>query len=70
MELLTAETMNFLGSTKNKISKYENAENVLHIEFITEVVLIECNIVYNDYHEDWRALYTFVPDKCFGKLFR
>ena len=70
MELLTAETMNFLGSTKNKISKYENAENVLHIEFITEVVLIECNIVNNDYHEDWRVLYTFVPDKCFGKLFR
>ena len=52
MELLTAETMNFLGGTKNKISKYENAENVLHIEFITEVVLIECNIVNNDYHED------------------
>ena len=62
--------MNFLWSAKNKISKYENAENVLHIEFINEVVLIQCNIVNNDYHEDWRVLYTFVPGKSFGKLFR
>ena len=38
-----------------------------HLE-ITEVVLIHCNIVNNDYQQDSRALYTFVPNKTFGQL--
>ena len=38
-----------------------------HIE-ITEVVLIHCNIVNNDYQQDSRVLYTFVPNKPFGSL--
>ena len=38
-----------------------------HLEF-TEVVLIHCNIVNNDYQQDPRVLYTFVPNKSFGKL--
>ena len=42
------ETMKFLGSTKNKISKDENGENILHFE-IAEVVLVHCNISNNDY---------------------
>ena len=42
------ETMKFLGSTKNKITKDENGENILHFE-ITEVVLVHCNISNNDY---------------------
>ena len=51
LELLTPETMKLLGSTKNKLTKDENGENVPHIE-ITEVVLVHCNIVNNDYQED------------------
>ena len=39
--------MKLLESTKNKISKDKNGENVFHLE-ITEVVLIHCNIVNND----------------------
>ena len=35
---------------------------------ITEVVLIHCNIVNNDYQQDSRVLYTFVPNKSFGQL--
>ena len=35
---------------------------------ITEVVLIHCNIVINDYHQNSRVLYTFVPNKLFGQL--
>ena len=35
---------------------------------ITEVVLVHCNIVNNDYQQDSRALYTFVPNKPFGSL--
>ena len=56
-----------LGSTKNKITKDKNGENVPHLE-ITEVVLVHCNIVNNDYQQDSRVLYTFVPNKCFGSL--
>ena len=60
LELLTPETMKLLGSTKNKITKDKNGENVPHLE-ITEVVLVHCNIVNNDYQQDSRVLYTFVP---------
>ena len=57
--------MKLLGSTKNKITKDKNGENVLPLE-ITEVV--HCNIVNNDYQQDSRVLYTFVPNKPFGSL--
>ena len=67
LEFLTPETMKLLGSTKNKIIKDENGENVPHLE-ITEVVLVHCNIVNNDYQQDLRLLYTFVPNKSFGSL--
>ena len=46
LELLTPETMELLGSTKSKIKKDKNDENMRHLE-ITEVVLIHCNIVNN-----------------------
>ena len=67
LELLTPETMKLLGSTKNKITKDKNGENVPNLE-ITEVVLVHCNIVNNDYQRDSRVLYTFVPSKPFGSL--
>ena len=67
LELLTPETMKLLGSTKNKITKDKNGENVPHLE-ITEVVLVHCNIVNNDYQQDSRALYKFAPNKPFGSL--
>ena len=34
----------------------------------SEVVLVHCNIVNNDYQQDTRVLYTFVPNKLFGSL--
>ena len=67
LELSTPETMELLGSTKNKITKDKNGENVPHLE-ITEVVLVYCNIVNNDYQRDSRISYTFVPNKPFGSL--
>ena len=39
------------GSTENIITKDKNGENVPHLE-ITEVVLVHCNIVNNDYQQD------------------
>ena len=68
LELLTEETMKeLLGITENKITTDKNGENVPHLE-ITEVVLVHCNIVNNDYQQDSRVLYTFVPNKPFGSL--
>ena len=67
LELLTPGTMKLLGSTKDKINKDKNGENVPHLE-ITEVVLVHCNIVNNDYQLDSRILHTFVPNKPFGGL--
>ena len=59
--------MKLLESTENKIAKDKNGENESHLE-ITEVVLVHCNIVNNDYQQDSRVLYTFVPNKPFGSL--
>ena len=61
------ETMKLFGSFKSKITKDKNSENVPHLE-ITEVVLVHWNIVNNDYQQDSRVLYTFVPNKSFGQL--
>ena len=65
LEFLTPQTMKLLGSTKNKITKDKDSENEPHL-VITEVVLIHCNIVNNNYQQDSRVLYTFVPNKPFG----
>ena len=51
--------MELLGSTKREITKDENGENVPHLE-ISEVVLIHCNIVNNNYKQISRVIYTFV----------
>ena len=59
--------MKLLGSTKNKIIKDENGENVPLLK-ITEVILVHCNIVNCDYQQDSRVLYMFVPNKPFGSL--
>ena len=67
LELLTLVTIKLLGSTENEITKDKNSENVPHLE-ITEVVLVYCNIPNNDYQQDSRVLYTFVPNKPFGSL--
>ena len=67
LDFLASETMKLLGSTENKITKDKNGENVLHLE-ITEVVLVHCHIVNNDYQQDSRVLYKFVPNKPFGSI--
>ena len=50
-----------------KITKNKNGENVAHLE-VVELVLVHCNLVNNDYQQDSRILYTFVPNKTFGSL--
>ena len=59
--------MKLIGSNESKIIKDKNGENILHLE-IREVMLLLCNIVNNDYEQDLRILYTFVPNKPFGSF--
>ena len=59
--------MKLIGSTKSRINKDENGENVHDLQ-TTEVVLVYCNIVKNDYQQHSKLLYAFVPDKWFGQL--
>ena len=59
--------LTLLGSTENKITKVKNGENVPNLE-ITEVVLVNCNMVNSDYQQDLRVLSTFVPNKPNGIL--
>ena len=67
LELLTPETITLHGSTENKVAKDKNGENVPDLQ-ITEVILVHCTIVNNDYQQDSRDLYTFVPNKLFDSL--
>ena len=67
IKLLTSKTMKLLGSTESKITKDKNGENVPHLEF-TEAILVHYNIANNDYQQDSRVVYTFVPNKPFCSL--
>ena len=67
LELLTPETMKLLGSTESKTTKDKNGEDVPHLD-IFELVLVHCNLFNNDYQQDSRILYTFVPNEPFGSL--
>ena len=58
LELLTPETMRLLGSTKSKITKNKNGEEVPHLT----------NLFNNNCQQDSRILYTFVPNKPFDSL--
>ena len=55
--------MKLLGSTKIKITKDENGENVPHLE-ITEVN----TTVDNNYQQDSRVFHTLVPNKSYVQL--
>ena len=35
---------------------------------ITDLLLVHYNLVNNDYQQDTKMLYTFVPNKPFGSL--
>ena len=59
--------MKLYGSIKRKITKDKNSESVPNLK-ITEAVLVHCNIINNDYQQDSRVLFTFVPNKSFRQL--
>ena len=59
--------MKLRGSNKYEITKYKNSGNMSNLQ-IPGLVLVHCNIVNNDYQQDSRVRYTFIPNKLFGHL--
>ena len=65
--MLTPETMKLLGSTKKDAEADKNSENTPKLES-SEVVLVHCSLVKNDYQHISKVLFSFVPNKHFGQL--
>ena len=54
---------------RKKTTKDKNGENPPRLYNI-ELILINWNVVNNDNQQISRVLYTFVPNKTFGKLLK
>ena len=67
LEVLSEETMQLLGSSKNVFDKNKDGEIVPRLETV-EVVLVHCNLVNNNYQQASKVLFIFVPNKQFGQL--
>ena len=59
--------MKLFGSKIKLIDKTKNGENVPNLEVI-EVVLIQCNLVDNQYQQRSEVLYTFASSKSYAYL--
>ena len=59
--------MKLLWSTKKDVDADKNSENVPKLESV-EVVLVQCNLVKNDYEHTSKVVFSFVPNKQFGQL--
>ena len=58
--------MTLLGSTKKDADKDKDSESGPKLEY--EVILVHYNLVKNDYRCTSKVLFTFVPNKQFGRL--
>ena len=54
--------MKLPGSTRKDVDKDKVGENVPKLES-AEVILVDCNLVKNDYQHISNVLFTFVPNK-------
>ena len=61
--------MKLFGRTKKLIDKTKNGENVSIIE-VVEVVLVQCNLVDNQYQQKSEVLYTFIPNISYAYLLK
>ena len=60
--------MKLLGSTKGKMTKDENGENVSYLD-TSEIVLRHCNVVNDSYQQNnSRVPYKFIRNKSFCQL--
>ena len=62
LELGTTEIMKLFGSTKKLIDKTKNGEHVLILEAV-EVVIVQCNLVEDQYQQKSEILYISTPNK-------
>ena len=59
--------MKLFGCAKKLIDKTKNGKKVPSFE-VVEVVLVQCNLVDNQYQQKSEVLYTFTPDKSYTHL--
>ena len=59
--------MKLFGSTEKIIDKRKNGEIVPRLE-VVEVVLVQCNLINNQYQLKSEVLSTFTPNKFYGYL--
>ena len=59
--------MELFGSTKYLIDKTKNGKIVPNLE-VVEVVLIQCNLVENQYQQKSEVLYTVTLNKSYAYL--
>ena len=50
--------MKFFGSTRNVIEETKNGENVPILKLV-DIVLVQCNLVNNQYQQKSEVLYAF-----------
>ena len=56
-----------MRNTKKDIDSDKNSGNVAKLESV-EVVFVDCNLVKNDYPYTSKVIFSFVPNKQFGRL--
>ena len=66
-EFETPKTMKSFVSTKKLKDKTKNGEKVPSLE-VVEVVLVQCNLVDNQYQQSSKVLYTFTLNKSYTCL--
>ena len=66
LELQTSKTVKVFGSTGKLIEKWTiDGQHVPSLE-VVELVLVQYNLVDNQYDQKPEVLYTFTPNKCFA----
>ena len=67
LELLSKETMRLLGSSSDTTDDNKNSVLVPKLESV-DLVLVQCNVVNNNYQQASKILFTFIPNKKCGQL--
>ena len=67
LELQTSGTMKLFGSTKELTDKTKKGEKVPSLK-VVEVVLVQCNLVDNQYQQKSEVLYVFNPNESYAYL--
>ena len=67
LELQMPETMKLFRSTTKLTDKTKSQKNVQSLE-VVEVVLVQCNLVDNQYYQKTEVFYTFTPNKSYTYL--